>query len=81
MRNELKPGDRFKHANNTTDWFIWEVTITGSARIIDGKSIFPIGHEWDDPLQFDDEYLGNFSKSNNFHTIYDILNDTETSER
>ena len=72
-------GDRFKYIHGDPDYFnIWEViTITRNiinAKIIDSTYPPNIGATSIIP-SFNDsyEYLGNFSKSDNFNNLYSIL--------
>lgn len=73
---EYKKGDRYKYTSEGgTFVYIYEyIGFKDQLVIVESNSIaFPVGckSNW---VCGRDEYLGNFSKSDNFCTIYDILN-------
>ena len=73
-------GDRFKWTSgNNSSWYnVWEVTEHNRVTIIESSDDYQIGHSADAEdggwvWVWSMEYLGNFSKSNNFTTLYNIL--------
>ena len=75
MEGKYKVGDRYRHKFDKDDW---EVVSLTHCKLIEHGEFFnehnlnveiDIWH-----LNQDYKYLGNFSKSNNFKIIYEILN-------
>jgi hypothetical protein len=74
-----KIGDRYKvrPSSYSTKWVIIEIDVNGRSIAIDSSSemtsvIGSVIDGWEEHGK--NEYLGNFGKSNQFKTIYDILN-------
>lgn len=68
----MKAGDRYKYQDSEC-YIIWEYTGNGiEAVILETNSEWKVGDltRWE---VYRDEYLGNFSKSNNFSNLYDLL--------
>jgi hypothetical protein len=76
---DLRPkiGDRYLYGDDT-HYNLWEVTSVNTITIIESSITRFVGRN----LAMDDmhpggmKFIGNFSKSNNFKIIYDILNET-----
>lgn len=73
-----KVGDRFRFEGIGDYWYIYELKEEGMM-VIDSSEGTDIGDldtydEYNSGYVTRDKYLGNFSKVDNFDTLYDLLN-------
>lgn len=70
LTKEPKIGDRFKRTRDTIEYLG-----NGEFLNLDTKTKFQQNYATQTWAVYDYEYIGNFSKSNQFKTIYQILNE------
>lgn len=83
-KQDIKEGDRFKWKLEEADEYLYIMEIGANGEVIpievgcdfsNSVGSKNMNYSWWGPLVADQwEYLGNFSKKDNFTTLYDLLN-------
>lgn len=80
MSRKILQGDRFRHTYDEQGyirWVIYEYVDYYRCVVIESNdfTFWPVDHQIRQWLPENDEYLGNYSKINNFNELYNLLNE------